>query len=297
MVNPTPRAATRAATSASATASPTSSATGHGLEVAAPRRPRRSATGPAARRPVGPAARSATSAVRERGGIGGGDAVDEVLQHRLQRGDRRAQLVRDVRDQLPALLVGGGEIGGHLVERDGELAHLVARRGPHPPRVVAPGHRPGRGGHLPQRPGHPVREHLRGEQHDRHRDQRDADRRLPPVLVVEVGEPGGAGGQQQDADLQLDRADRVERARQQLDDRRRPLHDRHLGTSSAYPTPCTVRIRSAPELAAQRLDVAVDRARAARVRPAPDLRQQRARAAAPCAAGPRGAPAGRTRSA
>ena len=37
--------------------------------------------------------------------------------------------------------VGLGELGGHLVERPGELADLVARRRRHPPVVVALGHR------------------------------------------------------------------------------------------------------------------------------------------------------------
>ena len=69
----------------------------------------------------------------ERLGIGLGDAVDEVLEHRLQRGDRRAQLVRHVGDEVAAHAVGLGELGGHLVERAGELADLVARGRGDPP--------------------------------------------------------------------------------------------------------------------------------------------------------------------
>ena len=64
----------------------------------------------------------------ERLGVGLGDAVDQVLEHGLQRGDRRAQLVRHVGDEVAAHAVGLGQLGGHLVERPGELADLVARR-------------------------------------------------------------------------------------------------------------------------------------------------------------------------
>ena len=53
----------------------------------------------------------------ERAGIGGGDAVDEVLEGRLQRGERGAQLVAHVGDEVAAHAVGLGELGGHLVER------------------------------------------------------------------------------------------------------------------------------------------------------------------------------------
>ena len=59
------------------------------------------------------------SAAARRRGVAAGDAVDEVLQHRPQRGDRRAQLVRDVGDQLAALPVDRVEVGRHLVERAG----------------------------------------------------------------------------------------------------------------------------------------------------------------------------------
>ena len=61
-----------------------------------------------------------------------GDPVDDVLQHRLEREDRGTQLVRHVRDQFAPVPVGRGEVGGHLVERGGELADLVPRRRPYP---------------------------------------------------------------------------------------------------------------------------------------------------------------------
>ena len=70
----------------------------------------------------------------------------------------------------------------------GQLADLVAGGGPHPPAVVAAGHRPGGGGHLPQRRGHAVRQHLRGQQRDGDRGDRrvpgdpaDAQRRTRPM--------------------------------------------------------------------------------------------------------------------
>ena len=58
------------------------------------------------------------------------------------------------------------QVRGHLVERLGQLADLVAGGGPHPTGVVAAGHRPGRRGHLAQRRGHAVGEHLRGDKRD-----------------------------------------------------------------------------------------------------------------------------------
>ena len=63
----------------------------------------------------------------QRLGIGLLDAVEQVLQVRPQRRDRRLQLVRDVRDQLAAQPLEALELGAHPVERVGELADLVAR--------------------------------------------------------------------------------------------------------------------------------------------------------------------------
>jgi hypothetical protein len=67
----------------------------------------------------------------ERLRVGLRDAVGEVLQQRLQGGERRAQLVADVGHQVATLLVDPGEVGRHGVEGPGQLAHLVARRRPH----------------------------------------------------------------------------------------------------------------------------------------------------------------------
>src|SRR6266511_2238671 len=69
-------------------------------------------------------------------GVRVGDAVDDVLQHRLYREDGGTQLERHVRDQFPPLPVRRREVPRHLVERDRELAHLVPRGGPDPQAVV-----------------------------------------------------------------------------------------------------------------------------------------------------------------
>ena len=58
-------------------------------------------------------------------GVGGHDAVGEVLEQRGHRRERRTQLVGDGRDQVAALAVDGGEVLGHPVEGGGELADLV----------------------------------------------------------------------------------------------------------------------------------------------------------------------------
>ena len=101
------------------------------------------------------------------------DAVDEVLEQRLQRGDRRPQLVGDVGDEVAAHAVGLGELGGHRVERAGELADLVARGRGDAPRVVAPRHRRGGRDHLAQRRRHPAGE----EPHDASASSRGDDAR------------------------------------------------------------------------------------------------------------------------
>ena len=63
----------------------------------------------------------------QHGVVGAHDAVDEVLEQRLLGGERGAQLVGDRRHELPALLVGVGEVGRHGVEGVGEHPHLVGR--------------------------------------------------------------------------------------------------------------------------------------------------------------------------
>ncbi len=58
--------------------------------------------------------------------VGGGDPVDDVLERRLQRGERGAQLVADVGDEVAAHPVRLAELRGHPVERPGEATDLVA---------------------------------------------------------------------------------------------------------------------------------------------------------------------------
>jgi len=105
-------------------------------------------------------------------GVARCDTVDEVLEYGAERGQRCAELVADVRDQLPALPVDGRQVARHRVEGPGELADLVAGGLGDADGVVA-GRHPARGfGHLPQRGGHADGEELsdrQGEQ-DRHRD-------------------------------------------------------------------------------------------------------------------------------
>jgi hypothetical protein len=183
-------------------------------------------------RPAEPLGLRQRGAQRHRVGLR--NPVHDVLQHGLQRGDRRAQLVGDVGDQLASLLVGGLQVGRHLVERQCQLADLVTGGGPDPAAVVALRHGTGGGGHLPQRPGHSVRQDLRGHQHDRQRRQRRGGGRHPVVDVPQVEQTRPTGGEQQHGDLELDPRDRVERAGEQVGDRREPArHGRHRGTSRA----------------------------------------------------------------
>ena len=176
--------------------------------------------------------------VLEHGRVGRLDAVDEVLELRAQRADRRPQLVGRVRDQVAAHALDLLELGGHRVERARELADLVARGGGDAPAVVALRHRAGRGDHLAQRERHPVREqlHHRERQHggDEARSERRARRARSPSS--DDDDRHRDRGDDDDAELQLDRAEAVERSH------RNPF------VSSAYPIPCTVRMVSAPSL-------------------------------------------------
>ena len=139
--------------------------------AAAAPRPPRPGTARAGRRP---GRRSAGPGRRRRprcSGVGRHDAVGEVLQRRGQRGQRRTQLVGDRGDQVALLAVDGGQLGGHLVERAGQLADLVGGLGAHPAAVVAARHPPGRLGHLPQRGGHADRQQLGDAERQRDRDR------------------------------------------------------------------------------------------------------------------------------
>ena len=57
--------------------------------------------------------------------VGRADAVGEVLESRGERRQRRPELVGDRGHEVALLAVDAGELGGHLVERAGQLADLV----------------------------------------------------------------------------------------------------------------------------------------------------------------------------
>ena len=73
--------------------------------------------------------------------------VQGHLELGADAGDRAAQLVRRVRDQVPLPLLGLGEPGEHVVQRDGE------RRAPRPGRAVPAGHAARRSASPRRRPG------------------------------------------------------------------------------------------------------------------------------------------------
>ena len=106
--------------------------------------------------------------------------VDQLQRH-LDAGERRAQLVRDIGEQLLLRLARCLDAIGHLVEAARQPAHLV-RRSPRPlrrersPRPYA-SHR---GGQLLQRPGDRARERVDQRQRHRERPQEQRARREPP---------------------------------------------------------------------------------------------------------------------
>ena len=145
--------------------------------------------------------------------VGAHDAVDEVLEQGPLRRERGAQLVGDRGEELAALLVGGGEVDGHGVERAGEAPHLVGGGGGDPQGVV-PGRHARRGvGHLAERGGHPAGEPLGDPERGRHR-HRDGQPRGHRGPVPDLGDQRGGDHAEADehAELDLDRADRVQRA-------------------------------------------------------------------------------------
>jgi len=64
------------------------------------------------------------------------DAVDEVLEPSLERGDRRAEFMAHVGHQVTPDPIGLAEFGGHAVERPGEFADLVVTPYPSDHRAV-----------------------------------------------------------------------------------------------------------------------------------------------------------------
>lgn len=77
--------------------------------------------------------------------------VHEVLEVALDHGDGSPQLVADVRDQIPALLLQAGNMAGHLVERPTELADFVGTGRGDALFELSSGHRVRGSGHLSQR--------------------------------------------------------------------------------------------------------------------------------------------------
>jgi hypothetical protein len=144
-------------------------------------------------------------------GVRLGDPVDEVLQHGAQGGQRGAQLVAHVRDQLAALAVHGGQVLGHPVEGAGQLSDLVARGGGDPARVVAAGHPSGGGGHVAQGRSHPHGQQLGHTQGQSHGD-REAEPERHPAGGADRGDDRGHrdAHRYQQAELHLDRRDLVQ---------------------------------------------------------------------------------------
>ena len=120
------------------------------------------------------------------------------LQVTLQRGQRRAQLVGDVGDQLAPGRVGVTQLAdllddalGHPLDRDAELVDLVAARAPAPGAEAHGGlelalleglHRRAQAA---QAPGQPVERHQPGDQRERQAGQADADRQAQDVAVLD----------------------------------------------------------------------------------------------------------------
>src|SRR6266545_7329382 len=78
-------------------------------------------------------------------------AIEQALEVSLKRGDRGAQLVRHIANQLAAASLGCLECAGHIVECRGQVAQFVIPASGHALRVVsvsessARGHQPSYG--------------------------------------------------------------------------------------------------------------------------------------------------------
>ena len=203
-------ATSRPTTRASATARSSSSATGtsatHSGASPASTRARSSRSEASSAEPLGLVERRP-----QRHRVRLGDPVDEVLEHRAQRGERGAELVAHVGHQLAPLAVDGGQVLGHPVEGPRQLSHLVARGRGHPAGVVAPGHPPGGGGHLAQRRGHPHRQQLGHAQGQGHGDRHAEPERHSPAGTDRRDDRGhGDADRHEQPELDLDRRDLVQ---------------------------------------------------------------------------------------
>jgi hypothetical protein len=149
----------------------------------------------------------------ERGHVHGLDAVDQVLEPRPERTDRRPELVGCVGDEVAAHAIDRLQLGRHGVERSRQLAHLVTGGGDDPALVVAVGHGTGGCDHLAQRGRHAVGQHLDDAECQQRRRKAGDQRRQPePFAEGDDADRDCDGGDDDDAELQLDRAQEIERS-------------------------------------------------------------------------------------
>ena len=140
------------------------------------------------------------------------DAVDEILEPRPKGADRGSQLVGDVRHQVSPDPVDLLQLSRHGVERARQLTDLVARGRGDATAVVAAGHRLGGSHHLPERERHSVGEQLhQGERERGGDDASDEEGEPDAVTDPDGGDAHRNGGDDDDAELELDRAEKVER--------------------------------------------------------------------------------------
>jgi len=136
-------------------------------------------------------------------------AVRHVFEERSQSRCGSAQFVGDRGDELPALLVGVLQIGGHGAERASQVGDLVVAAHGDRARVVALGHPARSLGHGPQRCRHAGGEPLRDREGDGdgHRDDEPrGDLAVGPDGRDDGGEEDRDGDQCAELDLQRGRA-------------------------------------------------------------------------------------------
>ena len=109
-----------------------------------------------------------------------GVVIGDRLRPALDGGQRGAQLVRDLRDELGPRLLRDGDLFGHLVERVGEIADLVVAELFHLDAVAALGDAPGDVREVFHRVGHarPEPQHHADDVKADERDQRDGIERI-----------------------------------------------------------------------------------------------------------------------
>ncbi len=125
----------------------------------------------------------------ERRGVGFLHAVEEVLQVRADRRDRRLELVGDVGHEVAAALLEMLELSPHPIERDGEPADLVAALRVHADGVVPRLHPPSRRRHVAEGLCHPAGHLARDHERDAGGDDADQEE-LPPDALQETGGRG-----------------------------------------------------------------------------------------------------------